>query len=174
MVDNEAPYIAISLSNLCALADYLLQNWCDTLDAVPAAFSDCPYWQYRSGSRASEVHAILGSVFLVAFAPDSTSLRIRHLVLDGESQCVIGRDVTSRAGIFQLGLSFLQTIGPVRQTICITLTERQNHLCLPLFRFVRAHVTAFTDTASQQYSLDWTQTRAIVDRAHRHVCGHST
>lgn len=78
----------------------------------------------------------MGSSVLFTNDPDNTPLHIRHLVVDEESQPVVGRNVTAGSNIIQLCDSCILTSGPNSRTICIELFESENHLYLA-YQFFR-------------------------------------
>lgn len=107
MVDNGAPYSAIGILDLLLLSSNILPSFEGSLDPVPDAFKAFNGWQYGSGDHASEPRPILGSILLTATVKDGSSVSIRHLVLSGSSQWVIGRNVTSHGQIDRMDTNSL-------------------------------------------------------------------
>lgn len=60
--------------------------------------------QYRIGEQASESSAKPGAIDITAMLPDNICLNICHLVLDGSSQWVAGRNLTSRGNSLQIDM----------------------------------------------------------------------
>lgn len=92
MLENGGAYSAIGFRDLCGTAPSLLPLWTGQLEPLSLDFRSCAFWKYGTGSHSSEARSILGSIVLEATAPDATALRIRHLVFDGGSQWVVGRN----------------------------------------------------------------------------------
>lgn len=70
--------------------------------ALSTYFSDCSRWQDEIGDHDSESHHIPGSIVLDSITPDGATLKIIHLGLDGWSQWVVSRNVSSRSYIMLL------------------------------------------------------------------------
>lgn len=139
----------------------------------PHLFVRCPFWQYGTRQHHSEGRAILGSVVLPATAPDNSLLLIRHLVLDGSSQWVVGRNVTSRSNILHMDDSFLVTTGLDGAPLRLPPLDRNHHLLLPQSLFApNTPLQTFYATPSSA-STQWSTVRSVIDRVHKHVCGHS-
>lgn len=73
---------------------------------------------------------MFGPVLLTARRKSGLAPAIRHLVLDGSSQWVVGRNVTSRANILQLDGSCIELPGPHRGRVRLLLHEDKFHLYL--------------------------------------------
>lgn len=116
---------------MCLITSTLGIDWFSQLDPVKA---ECPYWQYGIADHHS-TRSILGSVVLLAFKSDGTQMLIRHLVLDGSSQLVVCRNVTSRTDIPQIDGCCLRTEGATGSPVSLPLLDRNHHLYFPLSLF---------------------------------------
>lgn len=94
LVDSGVPYSASGLVELRALTSTILPDWSGSLLTLPATVAYRPFWQYGRNGHASDARAIIGSIGLNATTDEETVASINHLVLDGSSQRVIGRNLT--------------------------------------------------------------------------------
>ena len=100
MVDDGAPYSGMGLKEFRVLAEYIMPTWDGKLQPIPEPIADRPFWQYGKGQHASARRPILGSVMLSITSEEGTVINIRHLRIDGSSQWLIGRNVTTKANIY--------------------------------------------------------------------------
>lgn len=107
LLDSGASYSAIGMVELTMIADHSGLQTDPALDPISAALSGYTSWQYGTGSHASQPRDILWSIVLTANTDNCNQVRIRHLVLDGSSQWVVGRNVTSKANIENIGRNAL-------------------------------------------------------------------
>ena len=92
LVDDGAPYSAIGFVELKLL---LNQSEEIILDSIPESLGSETFWQYGTAHHSSPARKILGSFTLCLQSYNNRDLLIRHLILDGLSQWVIGKNVTS-------------------------------------------------------------------------------
>ena len=184
LVDNAAPYCALGIVELKALSPQILPDWNGKLDVIRKALNDCAFWQYGSGKQASPKRRILGSVLLSAKPDLVTPIQIRHLVLEGSSSWVIGRNVTRVCNIIHIGsnrLEFLDSNGTWEK---ITMADVGDHSYLDASRFMRNNLSIDGDSSERSLicltcsvhsaELSWADIKKIIDKVHRHVCGHAT
>lgn len=175
LVDSGAPYSAIGIVELAVVAAVILPRWNGQLDAVPNAINNCRYWQYGNGNHASEPRKINGSISLPCRTDTNTVVWIRHLVLDGSSQWVIGQNVTSFGNICQIGNPLLVLQQEHNDTISFPLTKVNRLLYMPTSYFGTESNARGKSLSSSSAAIvrPWNEIKTIVDRVHRHVCGHS-
>ena len=138
MVDDGAPYSGTGLKELRVLAKYIMPTSDGTLEPIPDSIADRPFWQYGKGQYASARKPILGSVILSITSEEGTVSNIRHLIIDGSSQWLIGRNVTTKANIMHADgdcLSFPSSDGSF-DTLSLTTHEMHSYLCKKRFYHV--------------------------------------
>lgn len=108
MLDDGAPYSAIGIEELRSLYLSILPNWNGSLESIPEKIADRPFWQYGVGAHARAARRILGSVILNVNIPGGYTVQLRHLVLDGSSNWVIGRNITKHSNIIHMNDIVLQ------------------------------------------------------------------
>lgn len=148
LLDNDAPYSAIRLRELYRLSPQTLASWLGELEPVPDEFTACPKWQYGTGEHSSAVRNMLGSVILSVRAPCGLTVDIRHFVLDGSSQWVVGDNVTSHGITNLLGVS--EVILPARDKLVhLPIHRVKRRLYLDFNLFVQtASTSAFSSSNS--------------------------
>lgn len=152
-----------------------LPHWNGSLDSIPETLNNCQYWQYGNGDHSSEPRKILGSIALLCRTEDGVIIWIRHLALEGSSQWVVGQNIPSFGDICQMGQPRLVLQGANSENIVLLLMKIDRLLYLPAQCFVQSsNKTATTLSASSASTLRPScEVKAIIDRAHHHVCGHS-
>lgn len=80
MLDNDAPYSAIGIIDLCSRSNILARDLYGELESIPSVFCQFLFWQYGSGEHHCEARPILGPVVLSAYAADGTRLLIRQVM----------------------------------------------------------------------------------------------
>lgn len=78
MIDIGAPYSEIVQIDLFALNS--LSSRSAPIYDIPAAFINCPFWQYVSGDFASDYSPIIGYTLIQLQINDGNIINIRHLV----------------------------------------------------------------------------------------------
>lgn len=94
-MNNGANYSADSEKKLCSVSPEVLPGLLGKLNNVPDKFAAYSKWQHGSGENLRRTRSLLGSVVLILIIPYGSSVEIRHFVLDGSSQLVIGKNVAS-------------------------------------------------------------------------------
>ena len=176
LVDDGAPYSAIGNIELRLLQDQFGYEIDAQFDSIPDSLDGHTHWQYGIGQHSSAPRRILGSVLLSAQADSGRKVNIRHLVLDGSSQWVIGRNVTSNANLIHVGKNALQIVKD-GITNHISMVNRKFLSYVPLSRF-NDHNEGLSVLSGLSgnflYSKPWSKVKGIVDKVHKHVCGHAT
>lgn len=92
LVDDGAEYSAIGSIEL----QILLNIDSDVgLEPPPDTLNGHSHWQYGQGEHRSARRPILGSIVLPLKEDNRRIINIRHVVVQGSSQCIIGRNFTS-------------------------------------------------------------------------------
>lgn len=136
LLDDGAPYSGLGEKELEALAPVLLPFWDKVYEPIPASVASCPLWQYGSGTHSSKARKIVGSVVLCATSDQGSPVEIRHLVIEGSSQWIIGRNVTRHCDIEHIRSNSLLLPGSDSHTISIE--DRGFHSYLPYDIFVHS------------------------------------
>lgn len=95
--DDCASHSAIEIAELSLLVDHFGLPYKPRLIAISKSLKGQGHWQYVTGKHASPARRKIRSIVLKATPDSGNSVPITHLVLDGPSQSVIGRNVTSQA-----------------------------------------------------------------------------
>ena len=180
LLDDGAPYSGMGLSEFKILQEILLPTWNGEFDPVPADLGT--HWQYGNGEHSSESRKILGSVFLNVRTDKGNNTSIRHLIIYGSSQWVVGRNVTRKCDIEHIDQN--RVVLP-DQSDWISLVDHEMHSYVPYSKFsVDEHSNSLEETtkifcATAHLSDDdlprpWPEVKKIVNKVHKHVCGHST
>lgn len=181
LLDDGAPYSGMGLREFTVLQPILLPNWKGTMHAVPDVLQDYSYWQYGNGDHSSDPRRILGSVPLCIKTDEGNVMSVRHLIIEGSSQWVIGRNVTMKCNIQHIGGNklVLRDSNDTEQ-----LRDVGFHSYLPYERFVPSSIDFSKHVSSQLYCATaqihenithrpWNEKRKVIEKVHRHVCGHS-
>ena len=186
LVDDAAPYSGLGIVELQALHPQLIPEWDGTLEDIPDSVKDRPFWQYGSGEHASPRRRILGSVIFSTLSDQGTPMKIRHLVMEGSSQWLIDRNVTCSCIINHATGNYLEFYVSDSETNNLSMTDFENHSYLPASVFMRTEQNSLKGeplytsalvslSCSANYSqFSWPDTKKIIDKVHRHVCGHSS
>lgn len=180
LLDDGAPYSGLGVEEFKVLQELIMPNWDGSYDKLPKEIQDRPYWQYGTGNHSSDKRKIIGSIMLTA-KTETGQIMIRHLVIEGSSQWILGRNVTKKCNIVHIGGNFLEL--PDQSRIPITNKDFHSYISGKLFfskentwdegmkyKLFCAAATIQNETSSRS----WAELRKIVDKVHKHVCGHST
>ena len=96
LVDDGAPHSAIGVAELSLLTGIQCKSHQSPLrlDPKPDHLAEYDWWQYGKGSHSSGRRRILGSVNITAISDSGRDVLIRHLVVAGSSQWLIGRNIS--------------------------------------------------------------------------------
>jgi len=108
LLDDGAPYSGIGLEEFKLLQSIVYPSWNGKFDGLPDTVKHRPFWQYGVGSHSSKSRRIIGSVMLTAITGRGNEIEIRHLVIEGSSQWIIGRNVTQLCNIVRIGKNMLE------------------------------------------------------------------
>lgn len=131
LLDDGALYSLIGLCDLLILLDQLVIGSEFNILPIPRKFTTHIHWQYGTGEHASKSRLILGSYGLKHYSDSSHPVLISHLVLDGASECVIGRNVTQYFNILHTECNTLEAHS-ASQKDYISLIESRLLSCIPI------------------------------------------
>ena len=174
LVDDGAPYSAIGLVELNLLKEHHRSGSPKKLDPIPSSLSGHSHWQYGTGEHSSPARKILGSTVTSAQSESGRTVRITHLVLEGSSQWVIGRNVTRNANLQHIERNAIQFYAD-GEADYIPLTNRGFLSFIKLSAFVEPNASSVIRCLNGNMLIDktWTEVKNIVDKVHKHVCGHA-
>lgn len=174
-----------------------------SLEDIPSELDGCIFWQFGNGEHASPRRRIIGSVVLNIVTDSMNRITIRHLVIEGSSQWILGRNITLLCNIIHLGRHALQM--PCGESEYISLIDFDRHSHVPIDRFIphNSSVDIMSECSSNTGSTgyfasltlestsdmetpplsspfrkpllsSWDSVKSLVNRVHRHVYGHAT
>ena len=154
LLDDGAPYSGMGLEEILLLKHTIMPTFNGNLDPLPAAVVCRPFWQYGSGKHASSRRKILGSILLSLLSDQGVKVEIRHLIIEGSSPWIIGRNVTRHSDIIHrkgnyLHFSLLQS----NATNTLQLINHDFHSYLPSHIFFMISMSQYKIQRLQQYAL---------------------
>ena len=171
-VDDGAPYSGLGEVEADKLFANSGMNWRDCLEPIPAHISNRPFWQYGAGEHSSLAKPIIGSIMLQMLTDNNNVIEIRHLIIQGSSQWVIGRNLTSKTNIVHIDGDYI--LLPNGDHLSMIQGKDSLHSFLPSSKFRAGEkLSALVCLLANSKPLTWTDTVKIVDKVHKHVCGHS-
>lgn len=171
LVDDGAEYSAIGTIELKLIFNVDVN---EDLDNIPNSLQGHTHWQYGQGAHASDARQILGSTVLSVKADSGTIINIRHVVVEGSSQCVIGRNVTSLTNLIHIEKNAIEFISK-DGTEYISMVSKNRLSYIPITSFNGTSETNVLKNfnVTTVNDLPWIDVKRIVDKVHKHVCGHS-
>lgn len=150
------------MDELRALETSILPTWYGFLLPLPATVADSPFCQYGYDGHASDVRKIIDSIILNAVTGDGAVASITHLVLDGTSKWVIGRNVTGLGDVRNLNESCHVIPDGFRSTQSLATIEQDMLQYLSMSTFyvagallpLRAHVVTTGSAAVFESTAD--------------------
>lgn len=135
------------------------------------------HWQFGIGEHASELRRILGSVVLTAKSKSGRLGRIRHLVVEGYSQQLIGRNVTFKANSTLSGKNAIEISNDGENDyISMVVRDRSSFIPMSSFNVMNdEHVSVMwclNGNTVENKQRDHFKT--IVVMVHKQVCGTAT
>lgn len=107
LLDDGAPYSGMGLADFQVLQPLLLSDWNGELLSLPKHLQSRPYWQCGNGEHSSETRKILGLVLLSSRTDNGDTVTICHLIIEGSSQWIIGRNVTRKCNVERIATNTL-------------------------------------------------------------------
>ena len=108
LLDDGALHSGIGIDELKIMSPYLRKNRNGNIEPLPASIVDRTHWQYRTGSHARDPRKMLVSVMLTDTLADGTEVDVGHVVIEGSSQWVTGRNVTSKCEVIHTNGNYIQ------------------------------------------------------------------
>lgn len=68
------------------LQPYVCPEWNGKFGELPKVVRHRPFWQHGTGSHASKLRFIIGSVYINARSYEGAEVRINYLIIEGSSQ----------------------------------------------------------------------------------------
>lgn len=176
LLDDGAPYSAIGLVELDPLTDHIGLSPKPQLGGILPALEGHTHWQHGTGEHASPARRILGSVVLSAKSDQGNPVRITHLVLDGSWQWIVDRNVTRKANIEHIGRNVqVFPVSDEREHISIVNNNFLSYVSLDRLTISCNHSSTLAClSATTLDTAPWSNVKRIVDKVHRHVCGHAS
>lgn len=180
MVDDGAPYSALGVVELKMICPNVSK-----FDPIPRPISGFRYWQFGSGCHSSPAKRILGSTILNFKSDNDRIVAVRHIIVDGSSPWVIGRNVTRECNIIHISGHFLRLPKLNNQIDRITMIDHDHHSYIPLESVMLPNdgsdntckLAGFSARARGINNIDqmeWPVLKRILDKVHVHVCGHAS
>lgn len=151
LVDDGAPFSAICFFELTQWSIVILTSFDGVINPIPEILSGLRQWQNGSGTYASAPRNILCSINLTFRTDGDNEVDICYLVLDGSSQWVIGRNVTSPCDIIHGQYNALLLYSNSSAADTFSLIDHEFHCFVPLSQF-QAHAQMATDSTSYALS----------------------
>jgi len=183
LLDDGAPYCGMGENEFKILQPLILPNWTGSFEDLPESIANRPFWQYGVGEHSSDIRRIIGSILVSANTDSGNTIWIRHLIIEGSSQWVVGRNVTRYCNIIHIGENKLCLPPSEVGNDSISLVNEDLHCYIPSKAFFKSSSVSgkaiFCATGKLSNSIDaknlpWSNRKAIIDRVHLHVCGHSS
>ena len=101
-------------------------------------------------------------------------MRITHLVLEGSSQWVIGRNVTQNANMQHIDRNAIQFYAD-READYIPLTNHGFPSFIKLSAFIEPNTSSVIRCLNGNMLIDktWAEVKNIVVKVHKLICGHA-
>ena len=170
LVDDGTPYAGMGLVKLEKLARIIMPGWDRALGALPDKIRARPFWQYGRGKHASKARRILGTVMLTIDSDQGDPVSINHLVIEGSSPWVVGRNVTTKGNIIHANGDYLQFFQPDGDELTLDLIEHDMHSYLPRSIFyhdayICTHDPTSTALCNSSVTMNWKDIKKNRSRA---------
>lgn len=175
LLDDGAPYSAIGEVELKLMLEENNMQYPEKLNPKPIALDGYTKLPYGSGSHSSKARDIFGSIVLTVLSERKCPVHITHLVLSGSSQWIIGRNVTRMCKIDHLERNALLFYnGNEMDAIKLIDFEFLSYIPLHSFFACDSNNTISCLNANALSQRPWKEIKMIIDKVHKHVCGHAT
>ncbi len=180
LLDDGASYSGIVIQERKLISPFLSTNWNGALEAFPQSLSGYSFWQYGTSNHATSARGMLGSIFISACLSDGSFINVRDVFIEGSSQWVVGRNVTSKCDVVHSNGNYLKLLNNLK----IPIKNVHMHSFLPSRLFMTDtpnssptfQAEMFSATADIQETASnraWSDAKKIVDEVQKHVCGHA-
>lgn len=172
LVDDGAEYSAIGAVEL----QLYFNTDADTeLEDLPNTLRGKTHWQYGQGEHSSLSRKMLGSVILNLKTDSGTIVNIRHVVIEGSSQWVIGRNVTSIVNIIHIGRNAIEIHCDGKPDYISMINKgRLSYISLHSFEIESETESLISFNGLSVSCRPWKEVKPIIDKVHKHICGHAT
>lgn len=183
LFDDGPPYCGLGKLELQQLFHDTVCDWNLILENIPECLNNRAYWQYGCGSHSSELRKILGSMFISFTSDQNTVITIPDLVIEWSSPWLIGSNFTSHADIIHTGGNVLRITSNSALPVTVSIVDHKNHIYFPKqtlcpTKILSSHSREITNImkslSARSANLKWPEKQKIIDKVHKHVCGHST
>lgn len=103
LLDDEAPCSGMGAKEFNLLQPMIAPHWGRKLQCIPAEIQPYPFRSCGTGQHSSDSRRILGSVISKAETDQNYFVHIRHLIIQGSSQWIVGRKMTKYCDILHRG-----------------------------------------------------------------------
>lgn len=103
------------------------------LGPLPEELNSCTQWQFCLGYHDSPRRSVIGSVTLHLLNDFDSLIKIRHLVIEGSSQWVLGRNINQTCNILHIGCHALQLTSVDNEFA--SFVDHDLHYHVPIDRF---------------------------------------
>lgn len=135
-VDDGASYSSIGLTELNQIRNELI-HMITSIGPKPPGWSRFEYLRFGGGAHASPSRKILGSVPIFVQTNSGALASIRHLVIEGSSLWLIGRNVTRRCDILHINTNRIRLSRSPNEDY-IDMKDHNQHSHIDFSRFKRA------------------------------------
>lgn len=135
-VDDGASYSSIGITELNQIRNDLI-HIITSIDPKPPGWSRFEYLRFGGGAHASPSRKILGSVPIFVRTNSGSLASIRHLVIEGSSLWLIGRNVTRRCDILHIDCNRIRLSRTPNEDY-IDMKDHNQHSHIDFSRFTRA------------------------------------
>lgn len=94
------------------------------IDDLPLYLKGYTNWQYGQGAHSSDARKMFGSVQLLVKTENGTNVIIRHVVAEGSSQWVVGRNVTAVTNLIHVGRNAIEILNDSRTEYISLVTNK--------------------------------------------------
>lgn len=110
---------------------------------------------------------------IIANSDKGYPVHITHLVLEGFSQWVIGRNITQKANLQHLGNNEIMFyVNGEPDSLTLLDHEFLSHMKLSSFTGIKNPAT-ICGNSSLLNKKHWHDLKKVIDKMHKHVCGHA-
>ena len=179
MLDDGAPYSALGIIELKMLRPII------DMDPIPSPISEFEYWQFGSGAHSSAAKPILGSTNIKCKSDHGSPISIRHIIVQGSSPWVIGRNITRLCDIIHINGHYIRLPKTSGAHDRLSLVDYRHHSYVPMTAVAENDslsdqlymFAGFSASSLKQNPADdmpWPKLKHLLDRIHQHVCGHGS
>lgn len=191
MVDDGAPHSTIGYSELSILIRLTHNSTASVksmISLLPDSISNLQFFQFGYGQYAISAKLVIGSGVIDFRSHSGTKISIRHIVVEGSSPRVLGRNITRECDLVHIGGHYIR-FQPINWiSYSMTMIDQKSHSYVPLSYVyhlnsstpstinhiaLNAEINGQSDPDNKS-NLTWTQLKRIVDQVHDHTRGPVT